>query len=90
MEGDRRICAACGTAVRSYRFRFHPPESSLFERAVALAWCPGCRIYSGAMVHVPRTVVLADALTSLSPVQRERLLRKEAALIDFLNRQTSA
>ncbi|MEU5043293.1 hypothetical protein [Streptomyces griseorubiginosus] len=39
------------------------------------------------MVHIPRKRVLADALTSLSPEQRERLMRSEAALIAFLDRQ---
>ncbi len=52
-DGDRRICADCGTPVRSYRYRFHPPESAMFERCVGLAWCSGCRPYSGHMVHDP-------------------------------------
>jgi hypothetical protein len=87
VDGDRRICAACGTAVRSYQYRFHPPESPMFERCVGLAWCSGCRIYSAAMVHVPRTRVLDDALASLPEDRRERLLRKEAALIAYLDRR---
>ncbi|MCX4430205.1 hypothetical protein [Streptomyces mirabilis] len=39
------------------------------------------------MVHVPRERVLVDALASLPPGDRERLLRKEAALIDYLDRR---
>ncbi|MDX2935449.1 hypothetical protein [Streptomyces ipomoeae] len=85
LDGDRRVCAACGTPVRSYQFRFHPPESAMFERCVGLGWCSGCRIYSATMVRVPRTHVLVDALASLPEDQRERLLRKEAALVDFLD-----
>lgn len=71
-DGGRRICAACGTPVRSYRYRFHPPGSAVFERCVGLAWCSGRRIYSGHMVHVPRKRVLVDALASLPREQRER------------------
>lgn len=56
----------------------------MFERCVGLAWCSGCRIYSGAMVHVPRTRVLVDALASLPADERDRLLRSEAKLIRYL------
>lgn len=59
------MCAACGTPVRSYQYRFYPPESTLFERCIGLAWCSGCRIYWGSMVHVSREQVLVDALVSL-------------------------
>ena len=86
-DGDQRVCTACGTTVRSYRFRLHPPESSMFERCVGLAWCSGCRVYTGAVVHVPRVRVLVDALASLPEGRRERLLRSEAALIDYLDGQ---
>ncbi len=86
-DGDRRICAACGTPVRSYQYRFHPPESAMFERCVGLAWCSGCRIYSGNMVHVPRRRVLVDALASLPREQQERLARSESRLLEFLDRQ---
>ncbi|MEU2368917.1 hypothetical protein, partial [Streptomyces pseudogriseolus] len=79
--------AACGTAVRSYQFRLYPPESSMFERCVGLAWCSGCRIYSGAMVHIPRTRVLVDALGSLPEDESVRLRRSEAKLVDYLDRQ---
>ncbi|WP_404867672.1 hypothetical protein ACI1MP_03400 [Kitasatospora griseola] len=37
------------------------------------------------MVYVHRERVLLDALASLSADDRERLLRKEAALIDYLD-----
>ncbi|SPF02692.1 hypothetical protein SMA5143A_3450 [Streptomyces sp. MA5143a] len=61
----------------------------MFERCVGLAWCLGCRIYTGAMVHVPRKRVLVDALASLPRDQRERLGRSEVELIEFLARQRS-
>ncbi|MFD6276810.1 hypothetical protein ACFWFI_14730 [Streptomyces sp. NPDC060209] len=84
-DGNRRVCAACGTAVRSYRYRFYPPESASFERCVGLAWCSGCRVYSGSMVHVPRVQVLDDALASLPWDRRERVERSEAKLVGYLD-----
>ncbi|WP_268873571.1 hypothetical protein [Streptacidiphilus neutrinimicus] len=39
------------------------------------------------MVYVPRKRVLVDALASLPADDRDRLLRKEAALIDHLDGQ---
>ena len=84
-DGDRRVCAACGTAVRSYQYRFHPPAGLLFERCVGLAWCRGCRVYSGSMVRVPREQVLVDALASLPRDQRERVERSEAELVGHLD-----
>ncbi|MGC0397691.1 hypothetical protein RKD27_000335 [Streptomyces sp. SAI-126] len=71
----------------SYQYRFSPPESSMFERCVGFAWCSTCRIYSGNMVHIPRKRVLVDALASLPAEQRERLLRSETRLIEFLDRR---
>ncbi|MBT1185259.1 hypothetical protein HET69_14895 [Streptomyces sp. CJ_13] len=59
--------------------------SSSFERCIGLAWCSGCRIYSGDMVHVPRKRVLVDALASLPADDRDQLRRTEAALIDYLD-----
>lgn len=56
----------------------------MFERCVGLAWCSGCRIYCGAMVHVPRTRVLVDALASLPADERDRLLHSEAKLVRYL------
>jgi hypothetical protein len=61
----------------------------VFERCIGYAWCSGCRIYSGNMVYVHRKRVLLDALASLSSEQRERLLRSETKLIDFLDRQAA-
>jgi len=57
----------------------------MFERCIGLSWCSGCRIYSGAMVHVPRTRLLVDALAALPEDQRERLLCHEVALIEHLD-----
>ena len=59
----------------------------MFERCIGFAWCSGCRIYSGNMVYVHRKGVLVDALASLPSEQRERLLRSEPKLIDFLDRR---
>jgi hypothetical protein len=57
----------------------------MFERCIGLAWCSGCRIYSGNMVHVSRKRVLVDALASLPREYRERLLGSETGLIEFLD-----
>ncbi|MFB7254467.1 hypothetical protein [Streptomyces nojiriensis] len=86
-DGDRRVCAACGTPVRSYQYRFYLPESTLFERCIGLAWCSGCRIYTGNMVYIPRKRVLVDALASLPREERERIARSETRLIEFLDRR---
>lgn len=75
----------CHEPVRSYQYRYHPPESSSFERCIGFVWCSGCRIYSGAMVYVHRKRVLVDALASLAVDDRDRLLRSEAALVDYLD-----
>lgn len=77
----------CHEPVLSYQYRFHPPESSSFERCIGFAWCSGCRIYSANMVHVPRERVLVDVLASLPVDDRDQLLRKEAALVDCLDNQ---
>lgn len=58
----------------------------MFERCIGLAWCSGCRIYLGAMVYIPRARRLVDVLASLPADERARLLRKEMALIDHLDR----
>lgn len=57
------------------------------ERCIRLAWCSTCLIYSGDMVYVSRKRVLVDLLESLPPEQRERLLRSETRLIEFLDRK---
>ncbi|RST04379.1 hypothetical protein EF910_17760 [Streptomyces sp. WAC07149] len=77
----------CGTPVCSYQYRFYPPESSMFERCIGLAWCSTCRIYFGNMVYIPRKRVLVDLLACHPPEQRERILRSETRLIEFLDRQ---
>lgn len=59
----------------------------MFERCVGLAWCSGCRVYSAAMVHVPRTRVLIDALEPLSVRVSARLRRSEASMVDYPDRQ---
>ncbi|MER5876250.1 hypothetical protein ABT119_10040 [Streptomyces sp. NPDC001910] len=59
----------------------------MFERCVGLAWCSGCRIYSGSMVHVPRKRVLMDALASLPEDEREQVERSETRLVEFLARR---
>lgn len=84
-EGGSSTCADCGTPVRSYQYRFYPDGSKHYERCVGFAWCSSCRIYVGAMVHVPRDVVLGKELTHLTPDERERLHRSEAQLIKYLN-----
>ncbi|GAA4835649.1 hypothetical protein GCM10023235_08000 [Kitasatospora terrestris] len=75
----------CHEPVRSYEYRCHPPGSSGFERCIGFVWCSGCRIYWATMVHVPRRRVLVDALASLRADDRAQLLRRESALIDYLD-----
>ncbi|MFJ2822282.1 hypothetical protein ACIO7M_14330 [Streptomyces toxytricini] len=58
----------------------------MYERCIALAWCAGCRVYSSALVHVPRTRPPADPLAALPPEERERLLRSERRTVEFLAR----
>ncbi|MFF2777491.1 hypothetical protein ACFVU3_21580 [Streptomyces sp. NPDC058052] len=58
----------------------------MFERCVSLVWCPGCRVYSGALVHIPRTRTLADALASLPADERARLRHSETKLIACIDR----
>ncbi|TQM69776.1 hypothetical protein FHX41_3486 [Actinomadura hallensis] len=82
---DRRMCASCRTVVRSYTYRFHPADSPFYERCVWLSWCSGCRVYTGAMVNVPRDQVLPDALASLRPEERERLKASEIRLVEYLS-----
>jgi hypothetical protein len=75
----------CGESVRTYRYRLHPPGSPAFERCIALAWCPVCRIHESGLVRVPGGEPLFDALAPLPADARERLLRKEAALVVHLD-----
>jgi hypothetical protein len=85
--GETWSCVSCGAAVRSYAYRFHPPESSSYERCIGFSWCSGCRLYSAAMVHIPRDRVLVDALAELPEKQREELERSEWRLIEYLSAQ---
>jgi hypothetical protein len=84
-DDGRWVCAVCRAVVRSYTYRFHPADSSRHERCVGLSWCSGCRVYTGAMVHVPRGRVLTDALAFLPPEKRERLMGSESRLIEYLD-----
>ncbi|MER5642143.1 hypothetical protein ABT095_35040 [Kitasatospora sp. NPDC002227] len=79
------MCTVCREPVRSYAYRFHPPESSFFERCISLSWCSGCRIRSSALVHIPRRRVLTDALAGLPVYVRADLRRSEQALIEHLD-----
>ncbi|WP_460342891.1 hypothetical protein [Actinoallomurus acanthiterrae] len=76
-------------AVRSYRYRYYPPESEFYERCIGLSWCSGCHVYTGTMVHVPRRETLTDALASLPVEERDRLRHSEVRLIEYLDRRTS-
>jgi hypothetical protein len=78
------VCVTCGTVVRSYVYRHYPAESRSFERCIGLAWCTGCRVYTGTMVHVPRDEILVDALAGLPADRQERLKRSELKLVDYL------
>ncbi|WP_031523855.1 hypothetical protein [Streptomyces sp. NRRL F-5123] len=80
----------CLEPVRTHRYRLHPPGSPMFERCAGLAWCSGCRIYEDDVVHVPCGETLPDALAPLPADARERLLRKETALVDHLDRLGAA
>lgn len=82
------MCATCGTVIRGYACRFYPPGSRWFERCLGLAWCPGCRIYTTSMVHVPREKILADALAGLPADEQERLRRSERRLVAYLDSRT--
>jgi len=76
----------CHGAIYSYRYRLYPPSDRSFERCVGLAWCSNCREYSGAMVFVPRGERLSDLLADLPVPERERLMRSEVKLLDYLDR----
>ncbi len=75
-------CATCGVPLRDYVHRVRPES----ERCIGLAWCPACRTYAGAMVHVPREEDLPDALAPLDEFDRERLLKSETKLVDHIDR----
>ncbi|MFJ7067958.1 hypothetical protein [Streptomyces sp. NPDC101115] len=85
-DGDRRACADCGTSIRAYQYRQHPPGSDSYERCIGFAWCPACRVFDANVVFVPRGRVLVDRLAGLPAERREALLRKEADLVAHLDR----
>lgn len=62
----------------------------MYERCVGYAWCPGCRVFTGNMVHVPRRKVLVDELAHLPVAQRNQLKHNEEKLIDYLDRRASS
>jgi hypothetical protein len=76
----------CTATIHTYTYRFHPPESALYERCISLSWCSDCRRWTGSMVYVARETDLPDPLAELDPEQRERLHRKEYALVRHLDR----
>ncbi|GAA1574266.1 hypothetical protein GCM10009678_66220 [Actinomadura kijaniata] len=82
-EGWR--CAACHLPARAHTYRTERGG----ERCVGLSWCSNCRVYSGAMVHVPLTEALPDPLADLDEHERARLLGREWALIDHLDRRAA-
>ena len=86
-DGDRRICVTCGTVVRGYRYRVYPAGSRFFERCIGLAWCSGCRVYTGSMVYVPHEEILVDVLAGLPAERREQLRHSERKLVGYLDRQ---
>jgi hypothetical protein len=51
-----------------------------------LAWCSTCCAYAGAMVFVPRREHLLDLLADLPASERERLMRSDVKLLDYLDR----
>lgn len=89
-DGSRRVCIACGTAVRGYRYRYYSVDSDLYHRCIGSSWCSGCRIYTGGMFYAPRSEVLVDELAHLPVEQQEQLKRSESRLIDYLDRRISA
>jgi hypothetical protein len=75
-------CVACDVPLRGHVYRYRPDS----ERCISLAWCPACRTYAGAMVHVPAHEELPDPLTALDEVDRERLRNSETKLIGHIDR----
>jgi hypothetical protein len=78
--------SSCTGEIFSYSYRYHPPQSSSYERCVGLSWCSVCRSYTGAMVYIPRDRALWDALADLPDDERGRLYGGEVRLLDYLDR----
>lgn len=76
----------CIWEIKSYTYRFYPPDSATYERCVGLAWCSQCRCWQGSMVYVARTVDLPDLLSEVSSDERDRLRRSEYRLVRHLDR----
>jgi hypothetical protein len=76
----------CTGEIKNHIYRFHAPDSAMYERCVGLAWCSQCRCWQGTMVHVARSVDLPDPLSELSSVERDRLRRSEYELVRHLDR----
>lgn len=76
----------CNGHVHSYRYRYYPPESTVYERCIGLSWCSACRTYAGTMVHVPRDETLVDPFADLGDDERDRLHRGERRLLEHLDR----
>jgi hypothetical protein len=79
------VCDACGTVVRGYQYRFYPAGSPFFERCVGVAWCTRCKAFDGSMVHVPRDVVLVDALAKLPLELQDQLRQSDRKLVQYLD-----
>lgn len=79
--------AACAGETYSHRYRFHASSGdSLNERCIGLVWCSNCRDYSGSLVFVPQHEHFPDLLADLPRPERERLVRSEVRLLDYLDR----
>ena len=86
LHGPERGNGDCAATIHTYTYRVHPPESTSYERCISLSWCSDCRYWTGSMVYVARETELPDPLAELGTEQRERLHRKEYALVRHLDR----
>ncbi|GIF22433.1 hypothetical protein Ate02nite_51630 [Paractinoplanes tereljensis] len=76
----------CNGDLRSYRYRIYASTDRAYTRCIGLTWCSACREYSGTMVYVARGVNLMNRLAGLPALEREKLLRSEVKLLDYLDR----
>ncbi|MDI2132166.1 hypothetical protein [Yinghuangia seranimata] len=79
------MCADCATPIRTYQYRFHPPESASYERCIGFFWCPECRVYQSQMVHVSRKLELVDVLGPLPEDERDRIRKPDHVLVAYLD-----
>jgi hypothetical protein len=84
-DSDRYVCADCATPIRAYQYRFHPPESTSYERCIGVAWCPECHVFQSQLVHVSRKLELVDVLAALPEGERDRIRRPERVLVAYLD-----